>query len=225
VTTIAMLLLSASFLILRTLPADFNYVTFAILLFVIGACFGSFSAPNTTSIMNSLPPQFRGVGSGMRSTFQSAGNPLSLSVYFTVMVLALSASLPTSIHAGLVQNGVPEPAIAKVEELPPTGALFAVFLGYNPMGTLLPPDVLNNLQPTQKDNLLSTQFFPTTIGDSFMGALSAVFEFSALLTFLAAILSFLRGKLFIYEEAPEEHREAINRALQEQEALAAEGLG
>ncbi len=224
VTTIAMLVLSGAFLILRTFPANFDYTAFAILLFVIGAAFGSFSAPNTTSIMNSLPPQYRGVGSGMRSTFQSAGNPLSLSVYFTVMVLALSASLPTSIRAGLVQNGVPERAIAKVEELPPTGALFAVFLGYNPMGTLLPPDVLNNLKTEQRDNLLSMQFFPTTIGDSFMGALSAVFEFSALLTLLAAILSALRGKPFVYEEAADEHREAIDRALQQQQALAAEGL-
>ncbi len=216
VTTGSMLVLSAAFLILRTFPADFQYVWFAIILFVIGAAFGAFSAPNTTSVMNALPPQFRGVGSGMRSTFQFAGNPLSLSVYFTVMILALSTSLPTSIRAGLQQNGVPEQAIATITRLPPTGALFAVFLGYNPMQTLLPPQVLQALGPQAQANLLSTTFFPSTISDSFMTALSAVFLFSALLTLLAAIFSAIRGPRFVYEESANEQRQDIDRALQRQ---------
>ena len=32
---------------------------------------GTFAAPNRAGVMNSLPPQHRGVGSGMNSTFAS----------------------------------------------------------------------------------------------------------------------------------------------------------
>jgi MFS family permease len=213
VTTISMLVLTGAFLALRSFPADFQYPLFAIALFVIGASFGSFSAPNTTSVMNALPPQYRGVGSGMRSTFQSAGNPLSLSIYFSVMILALGLTLPTSIRAGLEKNNVPPETVTAVAGLPPTGALFAVFLGYNPMQTLLPPPVLQSLQPESRDALLSTTFFPTTISDSFMDALRSVFLFSALLTLFAAIFSALRGQRFIYEEAADQQRSSIDAAL------------
>jgi MFS family permease len=201
VTTVSMVILTGAFLILRTFPADFAYPAFAAVLFVIGACFGAFSAPNTTSVMNALPREYRGVGSGMRSTFQMSGNPLSLSVYFTVMVLALSLTLPGAIRQGLESNGVPEATTNAVANLPPTGAMFAVFLGYNPMQTLLPEPVLNQLKPEAKQNLLSTTFFPNAISGSFIDALSSVFLFSAGLSFLAAIFSALRGRRFIYEEA------------------------
>jgi hypothetical protein len=218
-----MFVLSAAFLALRLFPANFEYLWFAVALFVIGASFGAFAAPNTTSVMNSLPPAYRGVGSGMRSTFQFAGNPLSLSVYFTVMVLALSLSLPTTIRAGLEQNGVPEQAIQNVVNLPPTGALFAVFLGYNPMQTLLPAPVLDQLKPDAKANLLSTTFFLNTISSSCMDALRAVFLFSAILTLFAGVLSALRGKRFVYEESADAQRVNIDAALQRQPLASAQG--
>ena len=41
---------------LLLLPANFDYVPFAILLFLLGVGSGLFAAPNTTAIMNSVPP-------------------------------------------------------------------------------------------------------------------------------------------------------------------------
>src|SRR5579884_3878993 len=72
-TTGGMAILCAGFLLLLLFPANFWYLPFAVVLFIIGSAFGSFSAPNSAAIMNALPAQFRGVGSGMRSTFHSAG--------------------------------------------------------------------------------------------------------------------------------------------------------
>ncbi|HVU13530.1 MAG TPA: MFS transporter [Phototrophicaceae bacterium] len=215
VTTVSMLVLTGAFLVLQTFPANFDYTPFAIVLFVIGACFGAFSAPNTTSVMNSLPPQYRGVGSGMRSTFQFAGNPLSLSVYFTVMIIALSVTLPGAIHSGLTNAGIPEATATQVASLPPTGALFAVFLGYNPMQTLLPPAVIAQLPQAAQANLLGTSFFPGIIAGSFIDALHEVFLFSAILVFIAAILSALRGKRFVYDISTlsDEERAAIDASL------------
>jgi len=149
----------------------------------------------------------------MRSTFQFCGNPLSLSVYFTVMILALSVTLPGAIHSGLTSNGIPEAAAAQVANLPPTGALFAVFLGYNPMQTLLPPAILGQLSPAAQANLLGTAFFPGIISSSFIDALHSVFLFSAGLTLLAAIFSATRGPRFVYENSQDVRRQEIDRAL------------
>ncbi|HEX2913887.1 MAG TPA: MFS transporter [Chloroflexia bacterium] len=195
-----MVVLALGFLLLSTFPADFSYPPFAIILFMIGASFGTFSAPNTAAIMNALPRQYRGVGSGMRSTFQNAGSPLSMGIFFSIIVIVLSTTLPGAISNGLIQGGVPAQAAAQASHLPPTGAIFAAFLGYNPMESILSPATLQALAPAARDNLLGTHFFPSIIGDPFMESLRAVFWFSAALALVAGILSFMRGKTFVYEE-------------------------
>jgi MFS family permease len=199
-TTGGMLGLALGFILLTTFPADFSYIPFALVLFLIGASFGTFSAPNTAAIMNALPSQYRGVGSGMRSTFQNAGSPLSMGIFFSIMVIALSSSLPGAIENGLVQSSVPVQAAAQASHLPPTGAIFAAFLGYNPMESLLSPAVLNQLSPQAQANLLGTHFFPSIIGAPFMDSLRIVFWFSAVLSLLAAGLSYMRGKRYVYDE-------------------------
>jgi MFS family permease len=199
-TTGGMLGLALGFILLTFFPADFSYPLFAIVLFIIGASFGTFSAPNTAGIMNALPTEYRGVGSGMRATFQNAGSPLSLGVFFTIIVVGLSNSLPVAIQNGLVQGGVPMQTAANASHIPPTGALFAAFLGYNPMGRLVPDQVLHQLTPTTQASLLGTNFFPNLISTPFMDALRLVFYFSAALCVLAALCSFLRGKRYVYDE-------------------------
>lgn len=199
-TTGGMLGLTLGFVLLTFFPADFNYPLFAIVLFLIGASFGTFSAPNTAAIMNALPTEYRGVGSGMRATFQNAGSPLSLGVFFTIIVLGLSSTLPHAIQNGLMQGGVPVQAAAGASHLPPTGALFAAFLGYNPMESLIPGPVLQQLSPATQSNLLGTSFFPNLISTPFMDALRLVFYFSAALCLLAAVFSYLRGKRYVYDE-------------------------
>ena len=199
-TTGGMIGLGLGFIALTFFPANFSYLPFAIVLFIIGASFGTFSAPNTAAIMNALPRQYRGVGSGMRATFQNAGSPLSLGVFFSIMVIVLSGSLPGAIQSGLVTNGVPAAAAAAASNLPPTGALFAAFLGYNPMQVLLPSDVLHVLTPAAQAHLLGTSFFPSIISSPFMDSLRMVFYFSAFLCLLGAIFSWLRGKAFVYDE-------------------------
>src|SRR5690348_7237927 len=44
------------------------------------------SAPNTSSIMSSVPARHRGAASGMRSTFQNSGTALSIGVFFSLMI-------------------------------------------------------------------------------------------------------------------------------------------
>jgi hypothetical protein len=125
-----------------------------------------------------------------------------MGLFFSIMVIVLSAGLAGAIQTGLTQNEVPLQVATQVSHLPPTGALFAAFLGYNPMETLLPPQVLSGVSQVARENLLSTQFFPSIISTPFMDSLRAVFYFSAVLAVLAAVCSFMRGRQFIYDEAP-----------------------
>ncbi len=175
ISTVGMLLLAAGFSVLTMFPADFDYLPFAGVLALIGAAFGIFTAPNTAAIMNALPGDYRGVGSGMRSTFQNVGSPLSLAVFFSLIVVGLGNKLPAAIDQGLLGAGVPAQVAVKVADLPPTGALFASFLGYNPMGTLLPAQVIKGLSPSAQANVLGTHFFPSVIAGPFIDALHAVF--------------------------------------------------
>jgi len=161
---------------------------------------GMFAAPNTSAIMNSVPAEQRGVSSGMRATFQNSGMALSMALYFTILILGLLHSLPTVLGNGLIAEGVPANVATQIANMPPTAALFAAFLGYNPMGSLLSPDVLNALPVTVQHTLLGTQFFPQTIAPAVMSSLHIAFYVSAVLSIVAAVVSALRGKKYVHEE-------------------------
>ena len=134
-----MLVAALAFLLLELLPVDFAYWAFASLLLLIGLAMGLFASPNQMGIMNSLPAHRRGVGAGMAATFQNSAMVLSIGIFFSLMIVGLSASLPGALDHGLVAQGVPAADAARIAHLPPVGVLFASFLGYNPMQHLLGP--------------------------------------------------------------------------------------
>ncbi len=187
-----MMINAVAFIGLTLLPANFDYPEFLALLILLGVGQGLFAAPNTTVVMNSVPRDQRGVGSGMRATFQNAASLLSIGVFFSIVTAGLAGALPSALTSGLSAQGLPGELIARIANLPPTAALFASFLGYNPMGTLLPPAVLHTLPTTSQANLLSKQFFPNLIAAPFMEGLRAVFYLSAALSLIAAFASLVR---------------------------------
>ena len=128
---------------------------------------GAFGSPNRAGVMNSLPPQHRGAGSGMNSTFQNSAQVLSIGIFFTLMIVGLSASLPTSMYHGLVAQGVPTGVADRVAHLPPVSTLFAAFLGYNPMQHLLGGTVLAHLPAGHRAVITGRSFFPNLIAVPF----------------------------------------------------------
>ncbi len=201
-STTGMLIQAVGFVLLTMLPANFTYLWFALILFILGIGQGMFSAPNTSSVMNSLPPDQRGVGSGMRATFQNAGSLASIGVFFTIVIVDLAASLPGTLSVGLTTAGVPGSVANQIAHLPPTSALFAAFLGYNPMANLLPAGVLHALPAVNQANLLGHSFFPNLISPPFLQGLHAAFYISAAMCVIAATASLLRGKRYIYAQTP-----------------------
>jgi MFS family permease len=197
-STTGMLLQVIGFLGLTLLPANFNYLVFAVLLFMLGCGSGLFASPNTSSIMSSVPPETRGASSGMRATFQNSATLVSIGFFFSIVTLGLAAALPSTLSTGLIANGVPRQAASTIAHLPPTAALFGAFLGYNPIGELLPPPVLQAISPAHKAILLGKTFFPNLIAIPFMESLHAVFYISAALCLIGAAASLLRGKHVVY---------------------------
>jgi MFS family permease len=188
-----MLMAVVGFILLNLLPVNFHLAPFFAIQFFMGLGNGMFAAPNTTAIMNSLPADKRGVGNGMRSAFFNTSNVLSMSLYFAVLLYGMSQKLPGAMSSSLLAAGVPTAIAAKIAALPPTGALFAAFLGYNPMKNLIDPATMAALPQAVQATLLGHEFFPNAIAPAVLDSMHTCFWMSAALALVSAVASWLRG--------------------------------
>ena len=193
-----MVFAALAFLLLELLPVDFSYWAFAALLLLMGLAMGLFSAPNQMGIMNSLPAHRRGVGSGMAATFQNSAMVLSIGIFFSLMIVGLSATLPGAMDHGLIAQGVPAADATRISHLPAVGVLFASFLGYNPMQHLLGP-TLHQIPAHNAAYLTGPTFFPHLIAQPFANGLRVAFDFAIAACLIAAAASWLRGSHYVHE--------------------------
>ena len=195
IATAGMAVFTASFVALMLLPVNFPYWAFALFVALNGIGSGMFAAPNSSSIMGSVPASDRGAASGMRATFQNSGTAVSIGVVFTLMIAGLSSSLPGTLSAGLAKVGVPAGVAHQVASLPPVASLFASVLGVNPIAHLLAPTgVLARLPAASQAALTGRTYFPSLLSGPFHSGLIVVFTVSAALSVLAGLASLLRGK-------------------------------
>ncbi len=191
--TAGMAVFGASFIGLMLLPVDFSYWGFALLILANGIGGGMFGAPNSSSIMSSVPASQRGVASGMRATFQNSGTALSIGVFFSLMIAGLASSLPKTLTSGLQHQGVPHAIAQHVASLRPVSSLFAAVLGVNPLQDLLAPSGVLSSLPAAAGTITGRRFFPDLISGPFHQGLVVVFAVAAGLSALAALASLLRG--------------------------------
>jgi MFS family permease len=192
-TVAGALVTGASFVALMMLPTDFGYPVFAVLLVVNGLGSGLFASPNRAEIMNSVPSDARGAGAGMTATFQNVAMVLSIGIFFSLMVVGLSHTLPGTMAAGLQQHGVPAADARQISQLPPIAVLFAAFLGYNPLRQLLGPHLAG--LPGGGKALTSTSYFPHLIAKPFHQGLVTAFWFAVVACVVAALASLLTARL------------------------------
>ena len=136
----------------------------------------------------------------MLATFMNTASVLSIGVFFTLMIVGLASVLPHTMQAGLVAHGVPQADATRISHLPPVATLFASFLGYNPMATLLGPHVLNSLPAGQSQVITGRQFFPHLISSPFHTALVYAFLFAIVACVVAAAASLMRGGKYVHVE-------------------------
>jgi MFS family permease len=196
-----LLLTAVTFVGLFVIPVNFPYWMFALLITLNGIGSGLFAAPNTTAIMNSVPADERGVASGMRGTFFNSGTSLSIGVFFTLMILGLAKTLPTTLFDGLRGQGVSATVAHQVAGLPPVSSLFAAFLGFNPIRSLLgSTGALQQVSTEQAARLTGGEFFPQLISGPFHTGLIVVFTAAAIMSVIAAVASLARGKRYVHGE-------------------------
>jgi MFS family permease len=192
--TIGMLAAAAAFVLLNLLPVDFPSPAFAGVLLLNGLAMGAFASPNRAAVMNSLPPEARGAGAGMSSTFQNSAQVLSLGIFFSLMIAGLARSLPVTMVAGLTAHGVPAAVAARIGHLPPVSILFAAFLGYNPVRSLVGGTVLGTLGAADVRALTGRAFFPQLIATPFRDGLHEALVFAVIACLFAAAASWARGR-------------------------------
>jgi MFS family permease len=200
--TAGMLLTAVGFGLLLLLPTNFSYVSFGLILLLIGISMGLFASPNRAAVMNSLPKADRGAGGAMNQTFQNSAQVLSIGVFFTLMIIGLASTLPQTMSAGLQAHGVSAVAAQHASTLPPVSILFAAFLGYNPIQHLLGSHILAGLSAHSQSILTGSSFFPNLISAPFRDGLHAAFLFAIVACLIAAAASLMRGGHPAYDEDP-----------------------
>ncbi|WP_040406012.1 MFS transporter [Amycolatopsis nigrescens] len=185
-----LLITAVTFGLLIVLPVDFPYWAFATILVFNGIGMGMFSSPNRAEVMNSLPADARGSGSGMMTTFQNAAMVLSIGFFFSLIITGFSGSLPGAMREGLVAHGVSAGAADQIAALPAVAVLFAAFLGYNPIQQLLGGQ-LGTLPPDQASFLTGRSFFPNLISGPFSQGLAIAFTFAIAVCVIGAVASLL----------------------------------
>jgi MFS family permease len=198
IATAGMAVFAGSFIGLMLLPVNFPYWAFALLIAANGIGSGMFAAPNSSSIMGSVPARQRGAASGMRSTFQNSGTALSIGVFFSLMIAGLASTLPKTLTTGLQQQGVAHSIAQQIGSLPPVSSLFAAVLGVNPVQHLLAAgNALSSLSAAHRAALTGRTFFPNLISAPFHHGLAVVFVVAAALSVLAGLASLLRGGRYV----------------------------
>jgi MFS family permease len=209
-----------SFALLMTLPVDFSFWVFALILLLMGISMGMFASPNRAAVMNSLPAPDRGAGGGMNQTFQNSAQVMSIGVFFTLLVIGLSSSLPSALSNGLQAHGVSAADAHQAGATPAISVLFAAFLGYNPVGHLVGHAALAGLSAQAHAAVTGSAFFPHLIAAPFSDGLTTAFIFAIVACLIAAAASAMRGGQYhhVDEPAAEAGRGRQVKKLEEQHA-------
>jgi len=198
-STTGMLIFGGSFVGLLLVPTNFHYVWFAVLVLLNGIGGGMFSAPNATAVMNSVPAENRGSAAGIQAAFMNSGMVLSIGIFFSLMIVGLSNALPKSMYAGLTANGVSAAQAHQIAQLPVVGSLFASFLGYNPLQSLLGSPSATHVTNAQWATLTGKHFFPNLISQPFHHGLVIVFSMALAMALIGAVFSALRGSRYLHD--------------------------
>ena len=95
------LIISAiGFILLATLGSRISYADAILPLALIGAGMGIFTSPNRATIMNSVPPNRRGVAAGISTTLVMAGSAFSIGLVFLIFSALLPAEVVVVLFSG-----------------------------------------------------------------------------------------------------------------------------
>ncbi|MFB6489709.1 MAG: MFS transporter [Thermoproteus sp. AZ2] len=198
VATVGAVLMAIGFELLAALPMSFSYALFAGIIFLIGMGSGLFMSPNLVSILSSVPSNLRSTASGVRASLQNIGTLMSFAIFMTLIVIGSSAALAPSIRSALIGAGLTAQQADELLAIPPAFALFAAFLGYNPIATLAKMTGAS-IQPAIYAKITEPQFFASAIAPAMGLGFNYAYHLAAALALMAALLSYFRGREIFIE--------------------------
>jgi EmrB/QacA subfamily drug resistance transporter len=83
-----------------TFPVDVAYGFLALALCMLGIGNGLFNSPNTRAVMNSVPPNRRGVAAGMRTLLMNTGQTAAIGIAMVFLSTVMSCQLLTALLTG-----------------------------------------------------------------------------------------------------------------------------
>jgi len=86
-----------AFLVSTTTPL----LQIEIILIVLGLGLGLFSSPNISAVMGSVPPQRRGIASGIRATVFNTGSVISIGL----VAYIITTAIPYQVVSGIITGG------------------------------------------------------------------------------------------------------------------------
>jgi MFS family permease len=86
-----------AFLLSATTPL----VPIELILILVGFGLGLFSSPNISAVMGSVPPQRRGVASGIRATVFNTGSVVSIGL----VAYIITTAIPYQVVSGIITGG------------------------------------------------------------------------------------------------------------------------
>jgi hypothetical protein len=152
--------------------------------------------------MNSVPADQRGGAAGIQASFLNTGFVLSIGIFFSLMIIGLTNTLPKAMFKGLSAHGVATAQAHSIANLPPVGSLFSAFLGKNPLKELLGSQATAHVTHAQWLVLTGKHFFPDLIEGAFHHGLEIVFGAAIVMSLVGATASALRGKRFVRDDQP-----------------------
>jgi MFS family permease len=198
-STTGLSVFALSFLGLLFVPTNFSYWVFALLVFANGVGGGMFSAPNSAAVMNSVPPEQRGGAAGIQAALMNTGMVLSIGVFFSLMIVGLTKTLPSAMYKGLTTHGIAVAQAHTVANTPVVGSLFSSFLGFNPLKSLLVSQSLSHVTHAEWLKLTGKHFFPSLILSPFHHGLVIVFSVAIAISVIGALFSAFRGERYIHQ--------------------------
>jgi hypothetical protein len=85
---------------MSTVNASTPYEITAVYMAMFGTAIGLFSSPNMSSVMMAVPPDRRGIGSAVRSTFLNVGMAFSLNLAILIISFTVPYALITQTMSG-----------------------------------------------------------------------------------------------------------------------------
>lgn len=99
-STAGLLISGVGLLGMMTISATTSTLELTILMAIMGAGSGLFFTPNTSSVMNNVPEDKRGIAAGVRTMMNNGGNVLSIAISMAIIASSISPSAMQALFVG-----------------------------------------------------------------------------------------------------------------------------